>query len=244
MNFFRPTKNDIRQIESLVSLGVNHADIASIIGVTPLKLAEWKAKFPDINKLLTLKPRPEYTIAHVDFADKVEEAFTCAGKRFYRFKDEFRMSTGRYSYYYAALKEFDLNMSREKLKEFMDAFELTLNGGKKGASVQLGRMWELVINLRTRVEKLAFEPQLAKNLASIAYFDETEDLTTYDADYGKKKILLWEEHKVHDFFFVKPIGDLLNVNSSSITVLEDYLKTAEQVLTDLNSGLRTVLEES
>jgi predicted transcriptional regulator len=244
MNIFRPNKNDIRQIESLVSLGVSQSDIAAIIGITPATLDQWRMKNPKIESTLKEKARPEYTIYHPDYADKIEEAFTCAGKRYYRFIDEFRMSTGRYTYYYAALKEFDLNVSREKLKEFMEAFEIVLEGGKKKQQISLGRLWELVINLKSRVNNLAFAPQLAKDLAAIAFFDDTEDITSFDSEYGKKKIALWEEHKVNDFFFEKPIGDLLNVNSSSATALEEYLKTAEQVIQDLNSGLQKVSEES
>jgi hypothetical protein len=244
MNFLRPYKSDIKQIESLVKIGVSHNDIALVLQVTPATLEKWKLKNNVVNDLLRSKPRPEYTLSHPDFADKIEEAFTCGGKRFYRFKDEFRMSTGRYSYYYAALQEFNLNISRAKLIEFVDAFELILNGGKKGQGITIGKLWELIINLKTRIHKLAFEPKLARDLAAIAYFDETEDITTYNSEYGKEKIRLWEEHNVHDFFFEKPIGELLGVSSTSIQPLEDYLKTAEQILTDLNYGLLKVSEES
>lgn len=241
---FGPSKVNLGRIIKLVNLGLASKDIADIIGVSGVTIQEWRMRRPEIDKLLTVKPRPEYTLSHPDFADKIEEAFTCGGKRFYRFKDEFRMSTGRYSYYYAALQEFNLNISRAKLIEFVDAFELILNGGKKGQGITIGKLWELIINLKTRIHKLAFEPKLARDLAAIAYFDETEDITTYNSEYGKEKIRLWEEHNVHDFFFEKPIGELLGVNSTSIQPLEDYLKTAEQILMDLNSGLLKVSEES
>src|SRR5690606_22961399 len=103
-------------------------------------------------------------------------------------------------------------------------------------------LWKLIFNLESRIN-LAFEPAGVKNLAAIAYFDETEDLTSYDAEYDKQKIKLWEDHGIHDFFLTRRIGELLGLNSTLDESFLTYLKTAEQILTDLNSGLRTLSEE-
>jgi hypothetical protein len=243
MDLLRPSKSDVTQITKLVGLGANSHDVAYVLGTTTAKLDEWKAKNHTIQEALKPKARPEYTMNHPDFAPMVEEAFVCGVKRFYRFKEEFRMSTGRYKYYYAALREMDLRVNLQTLQDFVNTFEAILNGGKNGKEIRLGTFWELIINLKSRL-KLAFEPQSVKNLAAVAYFDETEDLTTFDLEYGKQKIKLWEEHNIHDFFLTKPIGELLNLNSLSTTDLVDYLQTADQILADLNSGLQKVSEES
>lgn len=242
MNILRPSNADVTQITKLVGLGANHSDIAYILGIAEVKLNEWKAKNNTIAQALKPKPRPAETLHHPDFAPMVEEAFACGTKRFYRFKEEYRMPSGRYKYYYASLREVDLRASLEVLKQYVDAFKNILNGGKKG-TVNMGSLWELVLNLESRT-KLAFEPMGVKNLASVVYFDETEDLTTFDANYGKQKIKLWEDHGVLDFFLTRPIGELLNLNGISIESLTAYLTQAEEILTDLNSGLQKVSEEN
>lgn len=242
MNIIRPYKSDVTQITKLVGLGANHSDIAYILGITLPELEKWKVINQTVSDALKIKPRSAETLHHPDFAPMVEEAFVCGLNRFYRFKEEYRMSSGRYKYYYASLREVDLRASLEVLKQYVDAFKGILNGGKKGV-VNLGSLWELVLNLESRT-KLAFEPMGVKNLAAVAYFDETEDLTTYDQNYGKQKIKLWEDHGMHDFFLMRPIGELLNLNGISIESLQAYLIQAEEVLTDLNSGLQKVSEEN
>lgn len=242
MNILRPTKVDITQITKLAGLGANHSDIAYILGVTVFDLQKWQAKNQTISDALKPKSRPSETIHHPDFAPMVEEAFSCGVKRFYRFKEEYRMPSGRYKYYYASLREVDLRASLSVLTNYIDAFKNILNGGKKG-TVSMGSLWELVLNLESRT-KLAFEPMGVKNLASVAYFDETEDLTTFDGNYGKEKIKLWEEHGMLDFFLTRPIGELLNLSGISVESLTDYLNQAEEVLKDLNSGLQKVSEEN
>jgi hypothetical protein len=243
MNLLRPTRTDIKQIETLAKLGCNRKDIAQILLITDAKLERWEKNNSEVSHLLKAKAQPEYNMNHPDYAPMVEEAFTCAGKRFYRFKEEFRMPTGRYKYYYAYLREVDLRMSMDKLVEFTDAFELILNGGEKGKGINMGKIWELVLNIKSRV-KLAFEPQGVRNLAAVAYFDETEDLTSFNMSYGRDKIALWDSHGIHDFFLTKPIGELLNLNKSSTESLLQYLNQAETILMDLNSGLLKVSEEN
>jgi hypothetical protein len=242
MNILRPSSVDVTQITKLVGLGTNHSDIAYVLGITEARLREWELKNTTIAQALKPKPRPAETLHSPEFAPMVEEAFTCGTRRFYRFKEEYRMPSGRYKYYYASLREVDLRASLSVLTSYIDAFKNILNGGKKG-TVSMGSLWELVLNLESRT-KLAFEPMGVKNLASVAYFDETEDLTTFDQNYGKQKIKLWEEHNIHDFFLTRPIGELLNLSGISIQSLQDYLNQAEEILTDLNSGLQKVSEEN
>lgn len=242
-SLLRPTKTDVKQIETLVKLGCHRKDISQVLMITESKLERWEKNNSEVAHLLKAKAVPEYTMNHPDYAPMVEEAFTCGGKRFYRFKEEFRMPTGRYKYYYAYLREVDQRMSLDKLVEFTDAFETVLNGGEKGKSINMGRIWELVLNIKSRV-KLAFEPQGVRNLAAVAYFDETEDLTSFTVAYGREKISLWDAHGTHDFFLTKPIGELLNLNSSSTESLLQYLSQAEEVLTDLNSALLKASEEN
>lgn len=243
MNLFRPTKSDIYQIQELAKLGCNKLDIARVLGVTEVRLNLWKSKYPEIAQPLTQKARPEYTLLHPDYAPMVEEAFTCAGIRYYRFKEEYRMSTGRYKYYYATLREIDLRATIETLKKYVEAFKAVLNGGGKKKSVELGELWKLVQNLETRI-RLEFDPQTIKNLAAVAYFDDTEDLTTFSKEHGEHKIRTWEANGNYDFFLTRPIGELFNLSNISVESLQEHLKESQEIIQILNSSLQTVLEDN
>jgi len=243
MNILRPFKSDIKQIESLVKLGCNKPDIAMVLHLTEVQLSKWEYKNTQVAELLKPKARPEFTLTHPDYAPMVEEAFACGGKRFYRFKEEYRMSTGRYKYYYSTLRELELKLSLKNLQEYVDAFKLVLEGGSKKKTISLNDLNKLVINLESRI-KLAFDTQTVKKLAAVAYFDETEDLTTYIDKYGEQKIKLWEEHNVYDFFLTKPIGELFNLKSISVEYLQEHLRIQDGITQDLNLDLRKVVEDN
>lgn len=243
MKMFRPTKSDTHQIQYLANLGVCKDDIASVLGITPSRLSKWEDKHLPITEALKAKPRPEYTLNHMDFKTQVEEAFTCGGKRFYRFKDEYRMPTGRYKYYYSTLRELELKISITDLEKYIEVFESILNGGGKKKEIKIGDLWKMLFNLKSRVA-LAFDISTVKKLAVIAYFDESEDLTTFSEEYGKEKIALWEKHNVEDFFLTRLIGELCGVKDISVESLEAYLKETEQILKDLDFELQTVSKDN
>lgn len=243
MNILRPYKSDIKQIESLVALGVRKSDIASILQLTEIQLNKWEYKNTQVCELLKPKARPEFTLNHPDYAPMVEEAFTCAGKRFYRFKEEYRMATGRYKYYYSTLRELELKLSLTDLQKYVDAFKLVLEGGAKKKSISLNDLHKLIFNLESRIA-LAFDTATIRKLAAIAYFDESEDLTTFNEKHGEQKMKLWEEHNVYDFFLTKPIGELFNLSSISVESLQEHLKEMDGIIKELNSNLQTVFEDN
>lgn len=242
-NPFRPYRSDINQIASLVKLGCNESDICLILNITSDILSKWKAKNKQVEDILKPKARPEFTLLHPDYAPMVEEAFTCAGKRFYRFKEEYRMSTGRYKYYYSILRELELKLSLKDLQKYVDAFKAVLNGGSKKKSIELTDLHKLVINLESRIV-LAFDPATIRRLAAVAYFDDTEDLLAFDEKYGEQKVKLWEGYKVYDFFLTRPIGELFGVNSSSVDSFVELMSLKDGIIQDLNSNLQTVLEDN
>lgn len=240
---FRPYKSDIRQIESLSKLGCNHTDIAMVLGITPVQLIKWEENNTHIAELLRPKPRPEYTALHPEFAPMVEEAFTCGGRRFYRFKEEYRMSTGRYKYYYSTLRELQLKLSLEDLEKFIAGFKEVLEGGKKKKDISLERCWRLLINLQSRMS-LEFDVATVKKLAAVSYFDETEDLTTYSEKYGEEKIKLWEQHDKEDFFLTRRIEELLQVKTTSLKSFQEHLSQMDGIKKELDLDMLEVLQDN
>ena len=82
--------------------------------------------------------------------------------------------------------------------------------------------------MESRLE-LNFEPETARNLASVVFFDDTEDMEDFDQEYGKKKLELWDKHKFSAFFLTKPMDELLGVRGISEDTLKTYIKEAEEI---------------
>lgn len=189
------------------------------------------------------KAKPEFNCQHPDNAHLIERAFKAGGKVYYRFKEEKLIPAGRYKYIYAHLKEVDLRMNIETLKSYVNTFKDLLNGSGPKKIIQIGELWKLVLNLESRIS-LAFEPATVERLAAVIYFDDTEDLSTYDRKYGQKKIEHWKKNNVLDFFLTKPIGELLGLKDISVTSLEDYIQGATQMLQDLTLDQQKLSSEN
>jgi len=171
-------------------------------------------------------------LSHDDVKHKIEVAFEAAGRTYYRFIDDHQIPVGRYKYIYAALKEVDLRMNLETLLDYVKAMKNVLDGGLKKNQVSMGELWKLVLNLESRIN-LAFEPASVERLAAVIFFDETEDLRTYDRKAGMEKVKFWQDNNVMDFFLTMPIIDLLGLKGISATSLEEYIQEANLVLQDL-----------
>lgn len=239
MNLFglRPTKQDIALLEKLVVRGVNQSDIEELLSITSKEFEKWKENI-EVDRIVKLKPKHEperFTIHHPSLAGQTELAFEAGLIKYYRFKDEYRMPIGRYKYVYKRFKEADLRMTRETMQEYLKQIEEALNGTKK--QINLSTAIRLIYNMKTWLT-IPFEPEAVKRLAAVTFFTDDEDLSTFDEKKGQEKIDSWERNKVHDFFTTAPIGALLNVNSSSITSLEEYLMEATEITKALTSDLQ------
>ena len=188
-----------------------------------------------ILRLFKKRVLPEFNINHPDIAGAIEPAFVCSGVQYYRFTDEFKCPAGRYKYYYAYLREVDLRMELSLLKQLISDLKACLNASKK--EIDLEQAWRILFNIEGRIT-LGFEPDTVKRLASVAYFDETEDLSTYSKEYGNGKIKKWESAGGLDFFLTKPIGELLGLNGISATSLAEYLETSNSIIANLNQELQ------
>lgn len=195
----------------------------------------------NFKNLFKRKPKePPFNIYHPDLADKIEFAFECGPalnkRKFYRMKadadqtNEFRLPTGRYKWIDAFLAEVNLRMAMPVLRAYMEELKKHLNGGK--GEVRLDKAFQIIYAIETRLN-LGFDPHLVKDLSSIVYFDETEDLSDYDKTYCDKKIKYWERYDCYDFFLTRPIAELCNLNGSSVAALKTYILTAEQIIKDL-----------
>jgi hypothetical protein len=162
-------------------------------------------------------PKPVFNLHHEDIKHQVEVAFEVKGKKYYRFKKELQLPAGRYKYVYSMLR--------------VTEFKNVLNGGPKKI-IAIGDLWKLINNLESRIS-LAFEPETVERLASVVYFDDTEDLSTWDRKHGLEKVAFWKANKSMDFFLTSPMGELLGVSGISIESLEEYIQTTTGIIQDL-----------
>src|SRR5690349_12219217 len=141
-----------------------------------------------IKKLFTKKQKKAlYNIHHPDMAGNVEFAFECKGIKYYRATKDFILPTGRYKWVDATLSEVDIRMTLPTLRAYIGKLKKYLDGSN---GINLGEAWKIIYAMETRCE-LAFEPETVRRLASVTYFDETEDLRDYDQEYAQKKIKFW-----------------------------------------------------
>lgn len=189
------------------------------------------------------RPLPSYNLNHIDIKHKVEFVFQVKSKKYYRFIEDHQIPVGRYKYIYAALKEVDLRMSIDTLKSFVAEMKKILDGGMKKNLVSMEQMWKLVFNLETRIS-VPFEPGTVRKLASILFFDETEDLRTFNQKYGDDKVKFWMDNNVMDFFLTMPIVELLGLKNISLASLEEYIQGHSELIKNLTRDQQTQSSES
>lgn len=232
MNFLRPSKRDLKLLENLSKRGVLQVDMVDLLDTTPVEFEKWKLK-KEVSAILATAPKftPErFNVHHPDISDQVEIAFEVGLVKFYRMKTELRLPTGRYKYHYKYLQENSLRIDIPSLMAFIEEIKKCLTGKKN--NIEIGEAIILLHKLESKIS-LPFDPELARKLASVSFFTEDEDLSTFDEAHGKWKIEHWREHNFHDFFLMMPVQELLNLRGISIESLEEYLTTADQLMKDL-----------
>ncbi len=173
------------------------------------------------------------TIHDPDFEGFVEEAFKFESTKYYTFKKDSDTPYGRYKWVSTFLQEVELRMTLPTLNAYLDDIEKNISGGK--GAINLTNVALTINKMRTRTA-LHFDVETAKKLASVIYFDETEDLTTYDREKGRAKIAAWStDTKVMDFFLTKPMRELLGLNDISTTALTDYISQQVEIIKALTS---------
>lgn len=177
---------------------------------------------------------PVYNMNHPEVKPNVEFAFEAGPllrkRKFYRMVKDFQMPTGRYKWVDAFLNEAELRMDLNTLNGYIDEIEKQIDGSK--GVINLSKAHQVLWAIRSR-SKLAFEPATIKRLASVVFFDESEDLSTYDKEYCDNKIKFWDQYGCYDFFLTTPIKELLQLPDGSEMYLKNYILQAELILKDL-----------
>jgi len=154
--------------------------------------------------------------------EPVKFAFDIADKTYWKYPDIFKTPSLRGLQAMVFYDELNKRTSKALYQEELDAELILLQKIRYAISGEAGKInlgdaftaigdWEKILNYRKERMMFIVEPDLVWKLASIVYFDETENPHRYDMAYNLEiKIPFWKESVTeHDFFFSKPVKELI-----------------------------------
>lgn len=158
----------------------------------------------------------------------INEAFVDnAGIQHFQFADPFQTPCVRGLHAITIYEELRMRTRKEHLdaesEHLVEWSEKALNSlsGKNGkinlvATIEAINEIKKVVVYRKERMSMLFPPDIAYKLASVVFFDETENPYRYDQAYGQKKIERWKESEdMNTFFLRQPLIRLM-------PYLEDY----------------------
>lgn len=135
------------------------------------------------------------------------------------FDDVFTLPTVRGMQALDYYDEFAMRCTKDFLSAYCDAVEAILSNNKK---LELTKLATITGYLRERLTMLPV-PDHIYRLASVIFFDGTENPYFYDRKYAEQKIKLWKEDPdMLSFFLRTPLRDLIPFLGSHETSLSTY----------------------
>ena len=205
-------------------------DSVQIGGETYYKPSEW-AKMP-----ITAK-HPMFE--GPDGKLKIEKAFECGGIEFYTC-DPGDLPNYRYRKWLELQKEWELGLSGDFLEGYEAKIDEVFTGDKRASE----EGYNIHQEFKAR-RKLVRTPDQMYKLISVCYFSLEENLGDWDIREQLPKIELWKRHREpHDFFFNRPMMDLLGLSFESATILGTWIQKMTGADYLLKNGLLSVFRSS
>lgn len=186
--------------------------------------------------MLNFLKRNKKPVFHTQIKHPISLSFSCGGINYYSFDDPFNTPYKRAFSALSAYEKVSMRMTPEFIKKRIEAETAIINRMKecftvKDSALNLNSLFkglqQLERNNYITKERMDFiiEEDTVLDLASVVYFDETENPALYDHDYAQKKIANWKKHyePIHDFFLSQPILRL-------IPFLQDYKQDIQNSL--------------
>lgn len=156
----------------------------------------------------------------------IVEAFECNGIKYYMFEDPMNLPAQRGLYAMEAYEEMNMRCDKEYLKAYIEAVETILKPTK---GLELLKLAKLTNDLKNRINFI-IEPNLVYKLATVVFFDESEDPYKWERKHAEFKITEWKKNMdVESFFFKTPLMTLvpyLNSFSGDTSAIEIHSKIA------------------
>jgi hypothetical protein len=172
----------------------------------------------------------------------IEEAFTDnAGIVNYQFQDPFLTPCIRGLHALTIYEELRMRTRKEHLDAETDHLiewsekALASLSGKNGkinlvATIEAINEIKKVVVFRKERMNLLFPPDIAYKLASVVFFDDTENPYRYDQAYGQKKIERWKQSEdLNAFFLRQPLIRLMPYLEEFGENLQTSFKAVEKI---------------
>lgn len=182
------------------------------------------------NRIFKKTVFPELRTEH-----KVKEAFVWEGIQYYEFDDVFQMPCDRAFSAMDYYEELRQKVTREYLLDHVEAVDALLTAKK----IDIYRIKEVNQFMKERLEFIT-DPDIIYKLASVMYFDKSENPYKYDMKYGQEKVAKWKESNIADFFLSTPIKELLPWEDISQDDLANYMKIVTQIKEEQESSLSSL----
>lgn len=158
--------------------------------------------------------------------EKIVEAFEYQGVKYYMFDDIFTMPTVRGLQAMDFYDEFSMRCTKEFLRKYCEAIREIMSNPKR---LDLTKLATITGYLEERLNMIPVPDHIFK-LASVIFFDETENPYFYDRKYAERKILKWKEDPaVLSFFLQTPLKDLIPFLDLQQTNLSTYSDVVEML---------------
>jgi hypothetical protein len=132
---------------------------------------------------------------------RIEYAFTCGRTKYYRFADITNLPYERGLMALVAYNELDMRCNRDFLIRYQGAIDDILHQQK----IDIFKIQQLNELLKQRLQ-MPTDVDLLYKLASICFFDKSENPAVYEPAYAEKKIAKWRKDKgVRDVFMQTPL---------------------------------------
>ena len=156
---------------------------------------------------------------------RIEYAFTCSGTKYYRFADITNLPYERGLMALVAYNELDMRCSRDFLICYQGAIDDILHQQK----IDIFKIQQLNELLKQRLQ-MPTDVDLLYKLASICFFDKSENPAVYEPAYAEKKIAKWRKDKgVRDFFMQTPLLELMPFLKSVNTDLDTFSELQKEI---------------
>ncbi len=169
-------------------------------------------------------------------------SFSIGDRHYFRFDDPLNTPYDRALKCLVYYKELDMNIDRAFLKAHTQAIDNMLRKSQFGID-DLLTIRTLNEQMKQRLE-LPKEPDLMYKLASVVFFDQTENPTVYEFKYGENKIKAWKKTtSLEDFFLSKPLLELIPYLQSAGENLKTFSQMTEKVTQQQLDSLLPLLSE-
>lgn len=157
----------------------------------------------------------------------IKEAFELGGVMYYEMENLYNLPYLRGCEALTFYEELRHKCDSDYLKKHCEAKKKLRSNPKQ---IDLGAMFQLDQHLEERLTMIP-HPDMIYKLASVVFFDSSENPTVYDHAYGQKKIKFWKEHQgAKDFFLREPMVRLMPfLKDSAEDILTSSIQTQQRM---------------